>query len=459
MVYLLSHVNHILVRGDYMKSLFIEDTGTFRAGNQMRAPHLRVDLLDMDRLVKVNDLKPITNPITFQKNNIPTPDGLLSNEIFGIAMYDRMNTCAYIDLHEWFLSPLVYKTWARVDKKIIACVNETKYFKIDDKGTLVEDEDGETGIEFLRKNFNRINIERTASIKRDQNVNFLNSFKNKPGAFIRKMIVIPAALRDVDTSKGGRVSLGIINELYRNLILACRALQESTGYGLDMVGATRGRIQNCLVQIFDYFGNGTTVNGESTGALVPGKIGVLRRAVMSKTTDYATRLVITAPELKVDKLEDMDSDLDYAAMPLHSVISNYTPYMIFAIKRYFENAFSGNKALTVKNLKTGEEEIYHVKDYQMQFSEEEIKKQMDRFRMGYSDRLEPVNVETTEGKIVNLRFKGFNTTKEEFDKGVGLMPIVDRDLTWCDILYICAEEVCQDKHVLICRYPISKIVA
>ena len=157
-----------------MKSLFIEDTGTFRAGNQMRAPHLRVDLLDMDRLVKVNDLKPITNPITFQKNNIPTPDGLLSNKIFGIAMYDRMNTCAYIDLHEWFLSPLVYKTWARVDKKIIACVNETKYFKIDDKGTLVEDEDGETGIEFLRKNFNRINIERTASIKRDQNVNFLN---------------------------------------------------------------------------------------------------------------------------------------------------------------------------------------------------------------------------------------------------------------------------------------------
>ena len=95
----------------------------------------------------------------------------------------------------------------------------------------------------------------------------------------------------------------------------------------------------------------------------------------------------------------------------------------------------------------------------MQFSEEEIKKQMDRFRMGYSDRLEPVHVETTEGKIVNLRFKGFNTTKEEFDKSVGLMPIVDRDLTWCDILYICAEEVCQDKHVLICRYPISKIVA
>lgn len=194
-----------------MKHLLLGEATFKGSKNPVRANHLRVELLDMERLVKVNELKPVTNPITFQKNNNPTPDGLLSNEIFGISMYDRMNTCAYIDLHEWFMSPLIYKTWARLDKKIVACVNETKYFKIDDKGVLVEDPDGETGIEFLRKNFNRINIARTASIKRDQNATFLESYKNKPGAFIKKMLVIPAALRDVDTSKGGRVSLGEAN--------------------------------------------------------------------------------------------------------------------------------------------------------------------------------------------------------------------------------------------------------
>lgn len=425
---------------------------------KIRANHLRVDLLDMDRFVKANDLKPITNPVTFTKNNVPTSDGLLSNEIFGITMYDRMNTCAYIDLHEWFLSPIVYKVWSKLDKKIIACINETSYFSIDDKGALYEDENGETGIEFLRKNFSRINIARTASIKRDMNVDFINSFKNKPGAFIRKMIVIPAGLRDVDTSKGGRVSIGVINILYRNLILACRALSESTGYGLDMVGATRGRIQNNLVQIYDFFGNGTTVNGEETGAVVPGKLGVLRRAVMSKTTDYASRLVITAPELKVEKLEDMSSDLDHVAIPLASIISNYTPYIIFSAKRYFENAFSGNKGIPYIDPKTKEEKIVYPKDYQVQFSEDEIKKQMDRFRMGYSDRLIPIKVETTEGETIHLRFKGFNVTKEEYESG-GQMPIVDRDFTWCDLFYICAEEVCKDKHVIIARYPISNLVA
>lgn len=427
--------------------------------NPVRGNHLRVDLLDMDRLVKVNDLKPITNPITFAKNNIPTSDGLLSNEIFGITMYDRMNTCAYIDLHEWFMSPIIYKTWSKLDKKIIACVNETKYFSIDESGKLVEDENGETGIEFLRKNFNRINIARTASIKRDMNVDFISSYKNKPGAFIRKMLVIPAGLRDVDTSKGGRVSIGEINSLYRNLILACKALSESTGYGLDMVGATRGRIQNSLVQIYDYFGNGTTINGETTGAIVPGKVGVLRRAVMSKTTDYASRLVITAPELKVEKLEDMASDLDYAAVPLHSIISNFTPYMIFSVKRYFENAFSGGKGIPFIDPKTKEEKIVYPKDYQMQFSEENIKKEMDRFRMGYSDRLIPIKVETTDGDIIHLRFKGFNVSEEDYKAGAGNMPIVDRDFTWCDIFYICAEEVCADKHIIVTRYPINKSVA
>ena len=126
-----------------MRSLLYNETsGLLRtmhefeaAKPQVRANHLRMSLLDMDRLVKANDLKPITNPITFQKNNIPTPDGLLSNEIFGITMYDRMNTCAYIDLHEWFMHPLIYKTWCKLDKKIVACVNETKYFSINDKGT------------------------------------------------------------------------------------------------------------------------------------------------------------------------------------------------------------------------------------------------------------------------------------------------------------------------------------
>ena len=424
--------------------------------NAMRGNHLRIDLLDIDRLVKVNELKEITNPITFSKNNTPTSDGLLSNEIFGITMYDRMNTCAYIDLGGWFINPVLYKTWSKLDKKIIACVNETKYFSIDKSGALQEDENGETGIKFLKNNFNKINIARTASIKRDMNVDFINRCKNTPGAFMRKQIVIPAALRDVDTSKGGRVSLGLINELYRNLILATRALKESSDYGLDMSGATRGRIQDLIIKIFDYFGNGTTINGEETGALVPGKLGVLRRAVMSKTTDYSSRLVLSAPDLNVEKQSDLQSTLEYSAIPLSHVLSNFTPYIIFSVKRYFENAFSGGKSIQPSLTATGTEPKY-PKDYQMQFSEDRILKEINRFCEGYSNRFIPITVETTDGDTVRLTFKGLNTTYEEYEKNVGNSPVVERDFTWCDLFFICATEVTSDKHVIVCRYPIDSI--
>lgn len=438
-----------------MKSLYFDPSVglmKFNEANAMRGEHLRVDLLDVDRLVKVNDLQPVTNPITFSKNNIPTSDGLLSNEIFGITMYDRMNTCAYIDLGEWFINPELYKTWSRLDKKIVACVAETQYFKIDENGTLQEDPDGDTGIAFLKKNFNRINIARTASIKRDVNVDFINACKKNPGAFMRKQIVIPAALRDVDTSKGGRVSLGTINSLYRNLILATRALRESSEYGLDMAGATRGRIQDLIVKIFDFFGNGTTINGEETGAVVPGKLGVLRRAVMSKTTDYASRSVITAPDLHVERQDELQSTLDYCAVPLSHVLSNFTPYIVFTAKRHFEAWFSGGKAIPSSDGK-----LYMPKDYQMQFSEERIAKEISRFCKGYSNRFIPITFETMEGTTSRVVFKGHNTTKEEYEKNAGNLPVVERPFTWCDLFYICAIEVVEDKHMIVVRYPIDSI--
>ena len=449
-------ISTIISKDNYALTFLVPSNRSIHEANSVRSEHLRMNILDVERLVKVNELKPITNPITFTKNNIPTSDGILSNEIFGISMYDRMNTCAYIDLGDWFFNPIVYKVLTTLDKNIAACVYETKYFIIDDNGVLKEDDNGETGIKFLKKNFNRLNIARTASRKRDMNVDFINKCKNDPGTFMRKQLVIPAALRDVDTSKKGRVSLGIINELYRNLILAARALRESSDYGLDMSGATRGRIQDLIVKIFDYFGNGTTINGEETGALVPGKLGVLRRAVMSKTTDYASRSVISAPNLIVEKQSDLESSLDYSAIPLAHVISGFTPYIIFAARRYFENMFSGGKGIQSSIEKQGQPMKY-PKDYQMQFSEARILKEINRFCEGYSNRFVPIEVETTDGDKVPLIFIGYNTTYEEYTKNAGNMPVLDRYFTWCDLFYICATEVVADKHILINRYPIDSI--
>lgn len=420
----------------------------------IRGEHLRVNLIDPDKLVKVNDLKEVTNPISFVRNSVPTSDGLLSNEIFGISKYDRANTFAYIDLHEKFINPLIYKMWCKVDSNIKSCVHGTKNFIINSNGELEENENGSNGIPFLMHNINKIKIRRTGSRQRDMRVDFIEKYIGKPEFFISKYIVCPAFYRDVDNDKG-RVSLGVINELYRSLLISVRALRESSEYGLNLNAATRGRIQETLVQIYDWFGSGTTINGEKTTNIIPGKTGIIRQGVMSKTTDYATRLVLSAPELKVERLDDVEADLDYSVLPLASACANFLPFVVYHIRRMFENEFSGDAVIPYMN-KDKSITYLHPKDYQEEFSDERIKKEIDRFLTGYSNRFIPLEVPTIEGITVRYGFKGYNMTAEEYAKtDVGKLPIMDRDLTWCDILFQAAVEATKDKHILITRYPID----
>ena len=98
----------------------------------------------------------------------------------------------------------------------------------------------------------------------------------------------------------------------------------------------------------------------------------------------------------------------------------------------------------------------HPKDYQEEFSDERIRKEINRFLTGFSNRFIPIEVPTIEGRTVRLRFKGYQTSAEDFAKNdIGKMPIMERDLTWCDILYQAAVESVKDRHILITRYPID----
>ena len=154
--------------------------------------HLRVNLIDPDKLVKANDLQEITNPVFFVRNSVPTSDGLLSNEIFGITKYDRANTFAFIDLEEYFINPLIYKMWCKVDSNIKACVHGTNNFIINDNGELVQDDNGSNGIEFIRKNIDKFKLRRTSSRQRDMRVQFIEKNMGTPEMFKRKLIVSPA---------------------------------------------------------------------------------------------------------------------------------------------------------------------------------------------------------------------------------------------------------------------------
>ena len=407
--------------------------------------NFKLDILDPERFIKTNDVQEVTNPVYFVRKGVPTDDGLLSNTIFGITTEERANKYAYIDLTEWFLHPLIYKLWVRMDNRIREIVHGTKKFSINSAGDFIEDEEnGSNGVKFLKDNIDKIKIKRSESHTRDTNIKFI--MDNKDKIFIKKWIVIPAYYRDVNT-EANHIEVGELNRLYNLLLIAVRSLKETADYGLSMSSAAKGRVQELLLDIYNWLSKEPNIYG---------KRGIIKRAVMSKTADYASRLVLSAPNLRVEKLEDLMVDLDHSAVPLASLCTNLYPYVVFWIRRFFENEFSGSAMYPYLSKDDGQIHYVKVKDPLIEFSDNRIKKELDRFIHGYSNRFIPIEVPNEENRKIYMVFKGRqlnaeNATQEEILK----TPLVGRRLTWCDLIYMACVECSADKSILITRYPMD----
>ena len=121
------------------------------------------------------------------------------------------------------------------------------------------------------------------------------------------------------------------------------------------------------------------------------------------------------------------------------------------MRRFFENEFIGDTKYPILD-KDGTIIYGEIEDYQIQFSDEVLKKELDRFIHGYSDRFRPVKVLCrVKGKqeYLDLKWKGFY--KEPDVKALKN----ERPLTWCDVIYMACEEAVKDRMILITRYPID----
>ena len=420
--------------------------------------HLRLDILDIERFVEVNDCAQVSDPRAFSTANIPSPKGLLSNEIFGYTMEERAGTFAYIDLHGTFIDPSCYKTWIRLDSAVKNIVHGAKNYTIDKNGNFVEDENGETGIDFLIKNINKIRFKNTGSITKDISIKYLEMNRNK--MFIKKYLVIPPFYRDKNTSTGNSrvVGLGGVNKLYTNLITRANALTETQDYLFDASDSMKAMVQEIILNIYDWFcGNrNKNLDNKDSGAGMSGKLGILRRANMSKTANFSSRLVISAPELKVKSVDDMMVTLDKSAVPLYAVITQFRDFVMYHTRRFFENEFQGINTYPVIDSK-GNMKAVIPKDPEIVFSDERIKHEMDRFLHGYNNRFVPIEVPIVgTDEVFYMRFKGeavdISTMSPIKPESAN---ITERRLTWCDIFFMSCVEAVKNKHVLITRFPID----
>lgn len=450
---------------DNLMGLLFNDWGSLNPNSNMlneanqmfRSDPLHIELLDPEDFVKKNNVKEITNHMTFIRDGIPSPDGLLSNEIFGITREERANIYGYIDLHDWFMQPFCYKIWGMMDKRIVNIAHSAATYSIDETGDLVPDPKGGTGMAWLRKNIYKIKIKSTDSRKRDNKIKFLESNRDK--MFIKKLIVIPPFYRDV-SSNGGRVEIGSINKYYQSILITANSIKERQEmFGVEAGEADKGRMQETLVAIYKAL-SGTSTNSDD-GIGLSKKSGIMLQAGKSKTTDSGVRLVLSAPNLRVESVDDLMVNMEYSALPLAAALVAFKPFVIFNVRRFFDNEFGGATNIQVSD-NNGNLTYVEVVDPRTQFSDDVIEAKMKQFIYGFSNRLTPVKVEaidpkTGKSKYYNMVFKGKNVSSEDYAKGniEGNSPLIDRPLTWCDVLYMASIEAVKDKHILITRYPIK----
>ena len=426
--------------------------------------HLRFEVLDIERYVKQNDLQVITNPRAFVRNSIPSDDGLLSNRIFGITQEEQAGTFAYIDLHGWFMDPSCYKTWIRLDPKIRNCVHGIGTFSIDRFGYVVEDpKSNNTGINWLKENINIIKFRQSDSDKKKISISYLE--KNRDKIFISKYLVIPRFYRDKNTENSRVVGLGGINKLYTNLIIAANAIQTTQDFMFDASNAMRGRVQECILNIYDWFAGNSNPNiTTDLGAGLSGKLGLMRRTNMAKTSDFASRLVISAPELKVEKPEDMMASIDYTVIPLYAVITEFRDFIVFHLRRFFDNEFIGKETYPVVD-KAGNVKYVEVDSPDITYSETRIELEIDRFLHGLTNRFVPVEIPVV-GSDADTKyymvFNGIGNPPENIKRdengnisNVNPESILNRRMTWCDLFFIAATEAVRNKHILVTRFPVD----
>ena len=403
---------------------------------------MNIDIFNVDEFVEINHLKEITSPIMFQRGDIPDPNGLISNQIFGFSIKDRKNNFAYIDLHGHFLHPHIYKVFKRFFRNIENLINGSYHYRIEKDGTLIRDEEiGETGIEFLYENWDKIDWQKSEdSGMRNERIDLITKSK-KEEIFWDKLIVIPAFYRDVKSNSHGGGETIELNTFYQKVIRISIALKERNMFDFAF-HSINANMQNALVDVYDYF-----------KLKIEKKTGLFRKYLMGKNVDYCTRTVISGPTFHANSPKDMVIDFDHCGIPISQCISLAQPFILRWVKNFFEQNVFGIQ-LHVYDRKNGtvSDEPVMLKNPEAYFTDKFFLKKFNQYVRDPESRFNPIEIPMGDGTIKYMAFSGKKLRAADSDE---VSPTINRYMTWTDLFYLASYDTCQKKHVMVTRYPVS----
>lgn len=410
---------------------------------------MKIELLDIERLISVNKLQEVTAPRIFSSKMMFDPDGILSNEIFGISKGDRRGTFAYINLNKPFIHPHIYsKVLKSTFKGIIYIISGQKRYSVKD-GIIAEDpENGWTGITALYDHWDEINWKKT----KDKSVNRTNltllTNLNRDQIFVTKVLVCPPAYRDV--MMAGTVDssdhVNELNDLYMKLIRAVALLSEGGIFARTQY-ATQMKVEDILVEIFNYF-----------KLQISKKQGLIRKNLIGKSVDYGVRTVISAPSYNNERIEDNIIDIEHTAVPIYECCSMFYPFIEAWLKNFFTREIINDPNIVSYYDYTLKREVpATLKDPEVQFSDKNIKKLINDYCLNPDNRFKVINVDVIvrdvngADKIVKatMLLKGKMLLENNASK------VLNRAMTITDVMYLASVDSCEKRHVMVSRYPVG----
>lgn len=403
----------------------------------------------------VKYLKPVTSLDVFDgiTKNLH-PDGLYSPTIFGVVgSNNRYTKFSYIDIKLKVMHPVYYKAITAM-KTLYEAILSGKEFAIwdEEKKDFIKSNalDGQTGYEFFMQYHDKIEHEQRPSIDRQENIALINKYKDYH--LYDKIIVLPAAYRDIEVDDTGRESSDEINSLYYKMIAISNTINPHTvKISPEAYNTQRMSLQRAFNEIYDYLAN--LIRGKSN--LFMGKWA--SRKIFNGTRNVITSMNITQTELGAPNSIDYNDTL----VGLYQTLKGILPITLYRLKTGFLSevfpSVGAPALLTNKTTLKSEKVVLKTTVYDKWMTNEGLESLISSYKEP-SIRHDYI---TVDNYYLGLIYRGPDNTFKLIH-GIDELPD-DRDPKDCrpvsltEFLYVTIYEVTDNYPTLVTRYPVAGV--
>lgn len=465
-----------------------------------------IKLVNVNQEIMENQLKEVTSDMYYiPGTSVPSDNGLFSFDIFGrVGTKERKEQWAYINLNETFMAPHAFYVFSRLKNKIADDMkNGAGNYYIDSTGEITKLLTGQTvpetalvkeigsGFDWMKKHWDKISwkIEPSMTNMAKSRRKFLKSLDINQ-VFWDKLLVMPAFYRDFDASQKKDNE---INKMYKSALRLGKILKKTdeliytpsqnlidsaTGKEIDMPtkSITYLKLHTALYTLYDYF-----------FLKISGANGFINEHVVGKPTDFGARLVITTPSYNTETYADCEVDFFHSSVPLSVAANLFNPFMVHGIAKWFKNYIAGRRSVRYYDRETKTFRNCDLAiDYMAEFSATALRDKLEKYRDYKTFRVEPVTIkgqETIQVKKYNSETKSYDMVDKVVEKRIPIQAVLKmgenniihvnpdsdltmmdglsdeemakniRNITWCELIYVIAEDVLHDKVIYNTRYP------